>query len=521
MTNTNSDILNGYQPEFNSEISLSKQQLNGRELDTERSPTATTSTDDWSDATSDLLNTLPRVWTRGLLYFTIAFVGIALPWAMLSKVDETVSARGRLEPKGKTIELDAPVAGKVAAIGVNEGKKVKAGEILLELESNLTSSELQQQQRKLEGQQSRLNQLELLKNQLLLAISTQEQQNQAQLLEKQAQVERERQNLESVKTLFNLQKQEQLALLEQAKQGVESSEAAHKLAKIQLKGAREKYPRYQTAFERGVISQDRFKEVEHLVEENFERVIQAQSEIYQAQSRLRERESTYQKVIQQASGEIQQAQLRLEEQRNSYQSQLNSGKLALLRTKEQLKNLETEITTLSSEISQSKTQIESLEYQLEQRVLKSPIDGTVFELPVQSVGAVVQSGEPIAEIAPLGSSLVVRAQMPTTQRESGSLAIGMPVKIKFDAYPFQDYGVVEGHLSWISPDSQMTETEQGQIETFDLEIELDQLNLKTLEPQMTLNPGQTATAEIIVRQRRVIDFVLDPVKKLHKNGLEL
>jgi len=105
--------------------------------------------------------------------------------------------------------------------------------------------------------------------------------------------------------------------------------------------------------------------------------------------------------------------------------------------------------------------------------------------------------------------------------ESGTLGEGMPVKMKFDAYPFQDYGVVEGTVSQISPTSKVTETEQGQIATFDLEIELKQSCIQTSQGCTELAAGQTATAEVIVRQRRIIDFILDPFKKLQKGGFEL
>lgn len=106
-------------------------------------------------------------------------------------------------------------------------------------------------------------------------------------------------------------------------------------------------------------------------------------------------------------------------------------------------------------------------------------------------------------------------------QESGFLRVGMPVKLKFDAYPFQDYGVVAGHLRWISPDSKVVETAQGNVETFELEIALDQLYIQTQNKRVALTPGQTATAEVIVRQRRIIDFILDPFKKLQEGGLEL
>lgn len=198
---------------------------------------------------------------------------------------------------------------------------------------------------------------------------------------------------------------------------------------------------------------------------------------------------------------------------------VQSGKLAVLKSEEQIKEQQTQITALQVEIAQSKTQIQSLEYQLGQRVVRAPANGTIFQLPIQRTGAVVQPSTLIAEIAPDGSPFILRAQMATS--ESGSLREGMPVKMKFDAYPFQDYGVVEGKVFRISPTSKVTETPQGQIATFDLEIELKQNCIQTSKGCIKLNSGQTATAEVIVRQRRIIDFILDPFKKLQNGDLKL
>jgi HlyD family secretion protein len=89
----------------------------------------------------------------------------------------------------------------------------------------------------------------------------------------------------------------------------------------------------------------------------------------------------------------------------------------------------------------------------------------------------------------------------------------MLAKIKFDADPFQGSGVAPGHLCWISPDSKVEETAQGQLETFELEIALDRTDIQTQNKRLALTAGQTATAEVIVRQRRLIDFILAPFKK--------
>ncbi|MGK7873731.1 MAG: HlyD family efflux transporter periplasmic adaptor subunit [Xenococcaceae cyanobacterium] len=490
-------------------------QLDSSQPNKEKQPKS----DDWSYATKEILDTLPRVWTRGLLYFFVIFVGIALPWTMLSKVDETGMAKGRLEPEGKTVILDAPELGTVAKLPVKEGDFVKVGQLLLELESELVSAELQQQQSKLEGQQNRLYQLELLKNQLILAIRTQNQQNQAQQLEKQAQVEQARQNLNSLKNSSNLQKEEKLAQVNQARQNLEHSQTAYKLAEIRLANARAEVQRYREALNQGIVSEIQVVEREDMAQEKQQFSEQAKSDFEQAKLRLAEQKSSYELTIRQGEADIEQAKLRLKEQESSYQSLISLGKLAILKDSEKLKNVETKITSLSSEIAQTKSKIESLEFQLSQRVLEAPIEGTIFQLPIQGEGEVVQPGDMIAEIAPLGASLVLRAQMATT--ESGFLTTGMPVKMKFDAYPFQDYGVVEGELVEISPTTKVTETDQGKVATYELKIELNQTCISTPNECIALRPGDTATAEVVLRQRRLIDFIIDPFKKLQQGGFSL
>ncbi|WP_017314974.1 HlyD family efflux transporter periplasmic adaptor subunit [Mastigocladopsis repens] len=474
---------------------------------------------DWFYGTEELLDALPQAWTRSLLYLLVGFVAIALPWAMLSKVDETGSARGRIEPLGATQKLDTQAEGSVVAVKVKEGETVKAGQVLLELKSDVLKTQLEQVQEKLAGLQNKRQNLELLKNQLLLSVRTQEQQNQAQQLAKQSQVQQAQQNLDGLKTTLNLQKQEKLAKVNQMQQALESSQAAHQLAQVRLHAAQEKVPRYQKAYEDGVMSLDRFKEVEQSAKENHERHVQAQSDISQAHSSLLEHQSNYHKSVEQAKSDIELAQLRLQEEQRSYQSLIHTGQLALLKSQEQLKDMQTQINSLQSEIAQTLSQITSLKIQLQQRVVRSPIDGVIFELPVTKPGAVLQAGNRVAQIAPKNTELVLKAQMPS--QDSGFLKVGMPVKLKFDAYPFQEYGIVSGRVSWISPDSKLTQSPQGNIENFELEIALDQQYIHNGDKRISITPGQTATAEVIVRQRRVIDYILDPFKKLQTGGLEL
>ena len=235
--------------------------------------------------------------------------------------------------------------------------------------------------------------------------------------------------------------------------------------------------------------------------------------------RLSEETSRYRATMNQLEADIEQAKLRLKEQQNSYQSLLQAAKLSILRTQEQLKETQAQITATESQIAQTLSQIKSLKLQLEQRIVRSPIDGIIFEFPVSKPGEVVQPGQRIAQIAPKNTGVILKASMPI--QDSGFLKVGMPVKVKFDAYPYQEYGIVEGEVAWVSPDSKVQQTAQGNNESFELEITLNQQYVDNGEKRVTLTPGQTANAEVIVRQRRIIDFVLDPFKKLQKDGLEM
>ena len=637
------------------------------------------SDDDWSFATKELLDALPQRWTRGLLYLLTAFIAIALPWGMFSKVDETGTARGRLEPQDGTIKQELNListsanvysqSAKVEKVYVKEGDQIQAGDILIELESRPVRDRLAQLQIQLQGQQNRLAKLQQQKNQLAVELRTQERQNQSQELEKVAQVERAggnllalqtthnlqkeeklaqvhqaeqnlsalrralnlqkeekltqvhqaeqnlealrralnlqreeklaqvhqaEQNLEALRRALNLQREEKLAQVSQAKKNLEHSNTAYQLSEIRWQKANREVERFRNLWEEGVVTEVQVIDKEDIGEErqriweqteadlqqakllveeqenSYQRIIhQAEADIEQAELRLAEQKGSYERIISQAEADIEQAELRLAEQKGSYerivsqgeadieqaelrlaeqkssydriihqgeadideadlrlaeqesnqQTMVHAGEIALSKIQEQLKNMDSQIIGIEAEVAQTEKEIESLNFELEKRVVRAQAGGTIFKLAIEGVGDVVPQGEIVAEIAPKGKNLLLKAEMATT--ESGSLQEGMAVKMKFDAYPFQDYGVVGGSLKKISPTSELQQNSQANVAIYELEIELDRSCIPSGSDCIVLRPGDTATAEVVVRQRRTIDFLLDPFKKLQKGGLEL
>jgi hemolysin D len=422
---------------------------------------------DWAEPTQELLDALPQRWSRGLLYAMVLFGAVALPWATLSPVDEVGQAKGRLEPKGKTMRIDAATTGTVAKVHVKEGQTVKAGDRLLELNADLLRNQQQQLQTKLESQLNRLVQLQSAQRQMEIQLQTQRLQLQAQLNEQMA----------------------------------EYSRTASRIAYYEKATGLT-----QEVFKRDQVRADRFR--------NFQRMGIIPG--VQAEDAERAALETQQRLSQ-TDADLQQAMVDRQKLTSTYERMQREGEIVLLTSNRQVQDAKAEIGQIRAEITQTKQQLESLALQLQQSIVTVPIAGTVFELPVSRPGAVMQPGEQIATIAPQDAPLILRAKL--SSRESGFVKVGLPVKIKFDAYPFQDYGIIPGKVRWIAPNSKVQPTAQGTEEIYDVEIELSQTYIQVGKKTLALAPGQTASAEIIIRQRRVIDFFLDPFKQLQKDGM--
>lgn len=534
--------------------------------------TAVTRLTDWSNAAKEIIDGVPLPWTRGLFYSLLAFMAIALPWAIFFQMDEIGTARGRLELTGDTLKREADLPGNatVTKVLVKKGDPVTKGQIMMELDAKEIRDQIQQNQVRLEGQQQRLNQLNLSKNQLTIALNTQQQQSQAQLGEKQTQIAQAEQSLSGLKTSYSNQANEKNAQLAQAAQTVRDrqsslsqqqqektnqvnqaqqtiidSTATYNLAKNRFQDAQREVQRYNKLLSQGAVPEIRSREAESTAKERSQTTVQSQASLQQAKLRLKEQQDSYQKTMQQAAAEIKQAQLRLQEQQGSYQrtigqlqsdiaqaelrikeqqsglqSLIQTNKLALVKSEQQLKELQSQIVTLENEILQNKQLGQVLAERLEKYTIRADVDGSIFELPITREGAVMQPKQLIAEIAPAGqggkTDLIFKGEIPAAESESlRAQGLGKEVKLKFDEFPFATYGIVPGKLIWISPNSKVTSSITGSSTTsYEVKIALDKPCLTYRQDCLSFKSGQPATAEIVIRRRRILDLIADPFTKL-------
>ena len=156
-----------------------------------------------------------------------------------------------------------------------------------------------------------------------------------------------------------------------------------------------------------------------------------------------------------------------------------------------------------SEVRNKRAQIEG-----QKQELKSPIDGYIGQLFVHTIGGVAGPTDKIASVVPEDTELIVKADV--LNQDSGFVSPDMPVIIKLDTYNFQKYGVLNGVVTVVSPNSVEKERE-GRI--YEIYIKPEDKALMVEGKEEHLKIGMTTTNEIKIGKRRVIEFFIYPLIK--------
>jgi multidrug efflux pump subunit AcrA (membrane-fusion protein) len=169
----------------------------------------------------------------------------------------------------------------------------------------------------------------------------------------------------------------------------------------------------------------------------------------------------------------------------------------------------TETLEQQNRMARLQSEIAAAELSLQHTTITAPVGGLITTLEVRSSGAVLQQGQTIATIAPSGARLVVEARLPN--KDIAFVEKGLPVKLKFDAFPFQDYGTVEGTVIEVSPDAQL-DKEMGSF--YKVTIAPRQTTIAARGRNLLLRPGLTLTAEIVTERKSILSLILEPFRKL-------
>lgn len=147
-------------------------------------------------------------------------------------------------------------------------------------------------------------------------------------------------------------------------------------------------------------------------------------------------------------------------------------------------------------------------------IIRSPVDGTVQQLSVYTIGAVLQPAQNLMIIVPENSVQVAEVQI--LNKDVGFIYPGQSVTVKVDAFPYTRYGTIDAELLSISRDS-TTDEQLGLV--FPAQIQLNKNNILIDGQTVELTPGMSVVAEIKTDKRRVIDYLFSPIREYQAEAL--
>lgn len=144
-------------------------------------------------------------------------------------------------------------------------------------------------------------------------------------------------------------------------------------------------------------------------------------------------------------------------------------------------------------------------------VVLSPCAGTVIRLHVSSAGAIVREGEVLAEVGCKGAQLQAVLVVPETGLPM--VQPGQRVKLRYDAFPFQRFGVRFGTVRWVGPGGS-TRTDSA---SFRALVDLEDSTVRVRGIPRPLQPGMGGLGEVVTGKRSVLSYVFEPVRALREN----
>lgn len=477
----------------------------------------------WSPAMQSLLEEPPSNFPLQLIAGGVVFCLTFFAWAWFGQIDQIGKAQGKLVPKGEAYKIESLEAAKISTIEVKEGEKVKAGQLIATLDSGRETKEVERLKEILASSQVELRQKLNLLEQVKIEVESQRRIGLAEIRSQKLAIESAISKAQITSDLLAQQQSELAANITRQGQTAQLpglDKAKFNQISAELKEHQQRLAKLKELAEQGAISQEYIfqaqqaqRQIEQqLIDSKLQGISSINEQVYQSQQSTRNMRSS----ITENQGALAEAQKEAER----LQTELEAKKADSLRlevtAKQKAQQLELEINQAKSKIAETKNLLATAQSQLEKKSLKAPVAGTVLAFNVVNTGKVIQPGETVAEIAPDKSPLVLSAILP--DRDAGFIKKGMTAQVKFDAYSYQDYGIIPGKVISISTNSQ-TDEKLGEVYRVRIELERNYVtdNLK----KISFKPGQTASADIVIRHRRIIDVLLDPVKKMRQDGVDL
>ena len=396
-------------------------------------------------------------WSRKIIWSFVGVTSFGIIWCLFTLIDDTVQVQGKLEPFGTTIEVKVPLGGVIKKIAVSEGEIVEDNQILLELDTTAVKSKLKA--------------LKIVKSQieadiLLSKIQLGEQVDILNLTPNQ------KTKLEALNIEYESRIDAARNSVDQANYRLESNlEQINTLNQV-LTIREEVLKNLKDLIVIGGLS-----EVKYLKE---------QQEVIQLRGRLES-----------LNNDLKTSQALLKESENKLSNTIAATNI----------DFSTKIEENEKQLAQIQNQINESKLTLNYQKINSPVRGVVFDLQPAAPGYVVDTQFRILKIVPI-DELVARVFV--SNRDIAFLKIGQLVKVRVDAYPYNEFGEIDGLIDSIGSD--VLEPDQNfNFYRFPVTIKVDKPYIIHKNKELPLRTGMSLSANIVLRQRPVLSLFTERI----------
>ncbi|MEM5423664.1 HlyD family efflux transporter periplasmic adaptor subunit [Paraburkholderia sp. BR14263] len=440
---------------------------------------------DHSEEGVAILTARPWRLIEATIITMVALVVCGLLWSFVGRADVIVSAQGALAPESEVRRIYAPVDGELVDIYIAEGQPVEKDDVIGRINAR---GAIQAATNALDA---RLKLDDAERDWKAFPEKKALMERKAEALKAQMDVETHLHETRVAEGTSKLQQAEN-AQLDEARGNIDNARHVRDLAKED----QDKYERLFALPGGGGVSQSQ-------VEEKRSAFLQADNNYRIAQARLSELQA-------QTSHDFAQAKAQLEGsagQLTSLRIEYDATEREIANTEDKLR-LQVQTARLAADAA-ARIRFENIDKDNFLLVL-APVSGVITDVTTTQPGDKIQANTPLGGIAPANARPVVKVAI--AEQDRAFLHEGLPVKLKFNAFPYQRYGVVDGTLEYISP------TTKPQVQTkepvYEGRVRLARDHFSIGGATYPLRYGMTATAEIVVRERRLIDFALDPFRQV-------
>lgn len=445
--------------------------------------------EDHDRAGIEILAAEPSRLIQGMIWLLVGLLLAGLSWSVFGRSGVIVQARGQLGPEAEERLVFVPIEGQLADLYVAEGTPVAAGDVLARINAlgamQLAASALMADL-KLQDAQAAYEAFPLQRRAMEQGIA---------LLEFQIESAEVSNELRQAQGMTRLADEQRLKL--------DTARLKLDEARNALAFARDEYETHRRLFESpggGGIArstvEDKFKNYQSKLAE----AERAQIELAEFEVKLNEEYAKRQEELHARAERLYQLQAQLAER----QAQLVSAE----------REVETALRMARAEAaSAAQVSFDDIDENGLLRI-ESPVGGIVTRIGAAQSGAKVDPKEPLLGIAPADARNVLHIEIP--EQDRALLREGMAVRIKFNAFPYQRFGFIDGTLEFIAPSAvpSARSSQQNPIPIYKgrVALEREHFTLPDSDERIPLRYGMIAVAEIVVQRRRLIDLALDPLR---------